>query len=99
MGDRIGHLKILLFSVMASVCCYLPQAFVNSAWQLILLQALSGLAIGGMIPSINALMNFFFNDSIGFFIDNFARSDSYKVDGLFRGYAINYPESTDSVTF
>jgi DHA1 family multidrug resistance protein-like MFS transporter len=57
MGDRIGHLKILLFSVMASVCCYLPQAFVSSTWQLILLQALSGLAIGGMIPSINALMN------------------------------------------
>lgn len=57
IGDRIGHLRILLVSVVASVCCYLPQAFVNSAWQLMLLQALSGIAIGGMIPSINALMN------------------------------------------
>ena len=57
IGDRIGHLRILLFSVIASVCFYLPQAFVNSTWQLILLQALSGFAVGGMIPSINALMN------------------------------------------
>jgi DHA1 family multidrug resistance protein-like MFS transporter len=57
IGDRIGHLKILLFSIIASVCFYLLQAFVNSVWQLILFQALSGLAIGGMIPSINALMN------------------------------------------
>jgi len=57
MGDRIGHLQILFFAILASVCFYLPQAFVNSPWQLILLQALSGLAIGGMIPSINALMN------------------------------------------
>jgi len=44
-------------SIIASVCFYFLQAFVNSAWQLILLQALSGLAIGGMIPSLNALMN------------------------------------------
>ncbi len=57
IGDRIGHLRILLFSVIASVCFHLPQAFVNSAWQLMLLQALSGIAIGGMIPSINALIN------------------------------------------
>lgn len=57
IGDRVGHLKILLFSIIASVCFYFLQAFVNSVWQLILLQALSGLAIGGMIPSINALMN------------------------------------------
>lgn len=57
IGDRVGHLKILLFSIIASVCFYFLQAFVNSAWQLILLQALSGLAIGGMIPSLNALMN------------------------------------------
>jgi len=57
IGDRVGHLKILLFSIIASVCLYFLQAFVNSAWQLILLQALSGLAIGGMIPSLNALMN------------------------------------------
>jgi DHA1 family multidrug resistance protein-like MFS transporter len=57
VGDRIGHLKVLMVSVLASVCFYLPQAFVNRTWQLILLQALSGFAIGGMIPSVNALMN------------------------------------------
>jgi len=57
IGDRIGHLRVLLFSVIVSACLYLPQAFVNVAWQLVLLQAMSGFAIGGIIPSINALIN------------------------------------------
>ncbi len=57
IGDRVGHLRILLISVIASICIYLLQAFVNAAWQLILLQALSGLAIGGVIPSISAQIN------------------------------------------
>ena len=57
IGDRVGHLRILLISVIASICIYLLQAFVNAAWQLILLQALSGFAIGGVIPSISAQIN------------------------------------------
>ena len=57
IGDRVGHLRILLIAVIASICIYLLQAFVNAVWQLILLQALSGLAIGGVIPAISALIN------------------------------------------
>jgi DHA1 family multidrug resistance protein-like MFS transporter len=57
VGDRIGHTRILMSAALASVFLYLPQAFVNHTWQLILLQALSGLTIGGIIPSVNALMN------------------------------------------
>ena len=45
------------------------------------------------------LICFFPDDSEGFFVDSLARSDSYNIDGSFRGYAINYPESADSVTF
>ncbi len=57
IGDRVGHLRILLISVIVSIFIYLLQAFVIAAWQLILLQALSGLAIGGVIPAISALIN------------------------------------------
>ena len=42
---------------MAAIFFYLPQAFISKAWHLVLLQALCGLANGGMIPSLGALMN------------------------------------------
>ncbi|MEW6670078.1 MAG: MFS transporter [Thermodesulfobacteriota bacterium] len=57
LGDRIGHGRVLLASVLAAVVFYLPQGFVTAPWQLVLLQALTGLANGGMIPTIAALMN------------------------------------------
>ena len=57
MGDRIGHGRILLVSVLAAMVFYLPQPFVTAPWQLVMLQALTGLANGGMIPAVAALMN------------------------------------------
>lgn len=57
LGDRSGHGKILLVASLAALCFYLPQAFVAKAWQLLLRQAFCGLANGGMIPSLGALMN------------------------------------------
>lgn len=57
LGDRIGHTRVLIGSAMVTVLFYLPQPFVTAAWQLALLQALSGFAAGGLIPSISALMN------------------------------------------
>jgi len=57
MGDRIGHNRVLLASVLAAMVFYLPQPFVTAPWQLVVLQALSGLANGGMIPAVAALMN------------------------------------------
>ena len=57
MGDRIGHVRILLLCMLASVCIYIPQALVAATWQLILLQAFAGFAYGGIQPSVGALMN------------------------------------------
>ena len=57
MGDRIGHVRILLLCMLASVCIYIPQALVDATWQLILLQAFAGFAYGGIQPSVGALMN------------------------------------------
>jgi DHA1 family multidrug resistance protein-like MFS transporter len=56
LGDRIGHQKVLLFSIIASGLIYLPQASVTSAWQLVVLQGLAGVALGGIIPSLAALL-------------------------------------------
>ena len=56
LGDRIGHKKILFASTLVSGLVYLPQASVNVVWQLVVLQALAGVALGGIIPSIAALL-------------------------------------------
>lgn len=57
LGDRIGHTKVLVGSALAAMVLYAPQTWAQSAWQLILFQALGGLAIGGLVPSVAALMN------------------------------------------
>ena len=57
LGDRIGHERILLGSSILAAVLYIPQAFVTEAWHLAVLQGLSGIAVGGLIPSVAALMN------------------------------------------
>ena len=57
LGDRIGHSRVLLVSSILAALLYVPQAFVSDAWQLLLLQGVSGFAVGGLIPSVAALMN------------------------------------------
>ena len=56
LGDRIGHNTILKFCAVAAGVFYLPQAYVTEAWQLLVLQALTGASLGGMITSIAALL-------------------------------------------
>ncbi len=50
MGDRIGHVKVLIFLLFMAGIFYLPGAFVTNIWQLIILRFLVGIAIGGIIP-------------------------------------------------
>lgn len=57
LGDRIGHSRVLFIGALAAVLLYAPQAFVTAAWQLVILQALTGFASGAMVPAIGALMN------------------------------------------
>jgi len=56
LGDRLGHRRVLTVSALAAVLFYLPQTFVTDTWQLLILQALSGAATGGVIPSVSALL-------------------------------------------
>lgn len=56
LGDRIGHRSVLLASLAASALIFIPQTFVTALWQFFALQIASGVAMGGMIPSISALL-------------------------------------------
>ncbi len=57
LGDRVGHERIMLASAIACALLYLPQPFVTTPWQLITLQALGGLAVGGLLSPMAALLN------------------------------------------
>ena len=49
LGDRIGHRSVLIGSALLAIIFYFPQALVTAPWQLLVLQAITGLAMGGMV--------------------------------------------------
>lgn len=58
LGDRVGHNKVLIGSAIMAMLLHVPQVFVQAPWQMIMLQGLAGIALGGLVPSTAALMNF-----------------------------------------
>ncbi|MFA9557338.1 MFS transporter [Evansella sp. AB-rgal1] len=56
ISDRKGAHHVLFFSLLFAAIVTLPQAFVQSYWQLIAFRFLLGLCLGGLIPSINSLI-------------------------------------------
>jgi len=56
LGDRIGHRKILILCSLVTTILYFPQTFVQEGWQLMILQVLVGIAVGGIIPTVSALL-------------------------------------------
>jgi DHA1 family multidrug resistance protein-like MFS transporter len=57
LGDKVGHTRVLVGSALAAMLLYAPQAWAQNPWQLVVLQALGGLAVGGLVPSVAALLN------------------------------------------
>jgi DHA1 family multidrug resistance protein-like MFS transporter len=56
LGDRAGHRRILIICSLLAALFYLPQSLVTSGWQLLILQALVGVCLGGVVPAISALL-------------------------------------------
>jgi len=56
LGDRIGYRRVLIISLLLSAALYLPQSLVNESWMFIILYSLVGLGLGGIIPSVSALL-------------------------------------------
>jgi len=56
LGDRLGYKTSLVNStILAGLMCF-PHAAAQTVWQLVLLRIVFGLAIGGMIPAMNAMV-------------------------------------------
>ena len=56
LGDQVGHRIIVFISIIVAGLLYFPQSFVTNVWQILVLQALVGVALGGIIPTISALL-------------------------------------------
>lgn len=55
-GDRIGYRRLLIAMALGAGLVYVPQAFVTSVVQLIVLRGLLGVFDGGLLPAANALI-------------------------------------------
>lgn len=56
LGDHIGYEKVLFILLGFAVIFMIPQAWVTSLWQLILLRLIYGTVLGGLIPITTALI-------------------------------------------
>lgn len=56
LSDKLGPERILRFSLIGACLTFIPQAFVHNVWQLLVFRFLMGVFIGGLIPSVNALI-------------------------------------------
>lgn len=56
LSDRIGPQRIVVTSALCATVLYFLHSLAFSGWQLLVLQALVGLALGGIVPSISAML-------------------------------------------
>lgn len=56
LGDRFGSSRVLQISLIGAGICFIPQAFVQNIWQLLVIRFMIGVFIGGLLPSVNALI-------------------------------------------
>ena len=56
LADKIGHWPVITAALAVAAVLLIPQAFVSSAWQLIVLRFLMGIALGGLLPCITAVI-------------------------------------------
>ncbi|PZD95928.1 MFS transporter [Paenibacillus sambharensis] len=56
ISDRIGAQKVLGVSLIGAAIMFIPQAFVGEVWQLLIVRFALGIFLGGLIPSVNALI-------------------------------------------
>lgn len=56
LGDKFGSQYVLMVALLGAAIFFIPHAFVTSVWQLLLCRFLLGMFVGGLLPSLNALV-------------------------------------------
>jgi MFS family permease len=56
LGDKIGQERVLAVSLVGAAIMFIPQALVQNVWQLFAARFMLGMFMGGLLPSVNALI-------------------------------------------
>ena len=56
LGDRVGHGRVALASGIGTAIFLGASALAQTVWQLLVLHALAGACVGGLLPSLSALL-------------------------------------------
>lgn len=59
LADRIGHERVLRYALIGASVAFVPQIFVQSIWQLLAARFFLGIFMGGLLPTVNALIRKF----------------------------------------
>jgi MFS family permease len=87
LADRIGHQKVIVACLVMCGVLLIPQIFVTSGAQLIVLRFLMGLALGGLLPAITSVVRHSVPDRAAGYILGYATSAQYigQVTGPLAG--------------
>jgi MFS family permease len=77
LADRVGHWRVIAGGLAACAMLLIPQALVTNAWQLIALRFLMGLALGGLLPCIAAIIRHNAPDSVAGTMLGYSTSAQY----------------------
>ena len=56
VGDRIGHRRVMVACTVGAAALHAPQFFVTTPTQLLILQGAAGVALGGILASLSAIL-------------------------------------------
>jgi DHA1 family multidrug resistance protein-like MFS transporter len=56
VGDRAGHAQVMLACGIGAAVFYGAHLFVGTLWQLLVLYALTGACVGGLLPSLSSML-------------------------------------------
>lgn len=77
LADRIGHSKVVMGCLVAAAGLLIPQAFVTHEWQLVALRFLMGIALGGLLPCITAMIRHTVPDQVAGRMLGYSTSSQY----------------------
>lgn len=93
LGDRIGHWRVIIGSLSACAVLLAMQALVVAGWQLVALRFAMGLALGGLLPCITAVIRHAVPPAIAGMMLGYSTSSQYVgqvvgplVGGFFGGH-------------
>ncbi len=56
VGDRLGHRRVLAACTLGAAALYVPQFFVTTPTEVLILQGAAGIAMGGILASVSATL-------------------------------------------